>query len=305
MDTTIKAGQWVALQREDYVKVALVTEKSHMSLGRDIVELGSLVGRPEWGSYFMEEAGKNKKDRKHVLKACDALEFEESLVDSLVDDGVDKKDNRFIKDDGQSQRLSKEAIEGLQADGATAKEIIGHLVENSATFDQKTAFAQEKYVSKKQKKYKKCVLVRPTTFRLVQQALTAPAFQDPNPKLMGLRIDSLSQIVSLSGVQAGCGPSTFLLFDSGSQGLVTSALIERLSVESDSRLVVLSPARGTSRVTAIQAMNYSPELLKKVKNIIFLSARLTLFISTGSLFWYSRLFKKGHQLRTFEQHCNR
>jgi len=262
---TIKVGQWVAMQREDYVKVALVTEKSHMSLGRDIVDLGSLVGRPEWGSYFMEEApGKNKKDRKHVLKACDATEFEESLVDSLVDDGVGKKDNRFIKDDGQSQRLSKDAIEVLQADGATAKEIVGHLVENSATFDQKTAFSQEKYVSKKQKKYKKCVLVRPTTFRLVQQALTVPAFQDPNPKLMGLRVDSLSQIVTLSGVQAGCGPSTFLLFDSGSQGLVTSALIERLSADSDSRLVVLGPARGTSRVTAIQAMNYSLELLKKV-----------------------------------------
>jgi len=136
-------------------------------------------------------------------------------------------------------------------------------VENSATFEQKTAFAQEKYVSKKQKKYKKCVLVRPTSSRLVLQALTAPS-QDPSPKIMSLRIDSLSQIVSLSGVQAGAGPATFLLFDSGSQGLITSALIERLSADSDSRLVVLSPARGTSRVVAVQAMNYPPELLAKV-----------------------------------------
>jgi len=94
---TIKVGQWVALQRENYVKVALVTEKSTMALGRDIVELGNLVGQPVWGSYFMEEAGKHKKDRRHVLKPCDATEFEESLVDTLVDEVVDGKDNRFIK----------------------------------------------------------------------------------------------------------------------------------------------------------------------------------------------------------------
>ncbi|XP_059476863.1 tRNA (adenine(58)-N(1))-methyltransferase non-catalytic subunit TRM6 [Neocloeon triangulifer] len=263
--TTIKSGQWVALQRENYVKVALVKEKSNTALGRDIVELGNLMDRPVWSFFSMEDAGKSKKDRRYQLTECSAEEYEESLVEALVDDkDSDTKDNRFIKDDGQSQKLSKEEIEEMRADGVSAKDIVGQLVVNSATFEQKTVFAQEKYISKKQRKYKKYVLVRPTSIRLVLQALRTLSNQDPTPKLLGLRLDSLSQIVSLSGIQANSASSTFILFDSGTQGMATSAMIDHLSKESNSHLIVLSCARGSSKTIAIQAMNFPSEVLSKV-----------------------------------------
>ncbi|CAB3364104.1 Hypothetical predicted protein [Cloeon dipterum] len=263
---TIKSGQWVALQRENYVKVVQVTEKSHISLGRDVVELGNLLGKSVWSTYSMEVAKRIRGERRFQLVECPISEYEQSLVQVLVDDSKDTegKDNRFIKDDGQSQKLSREAIVGMQAEGVSAKDIVGQLVENSSTFEQKTVFAQEKYVSKKQRKYKKYVLVRPTSNRLVTQALCNLSPQEQNPKHMSLRQDSLSLIVSLSGVQATTRPSTFLLFESGSQGMVTSAMIERLSATSDAHLVVLSCARGNDKTVAIQAMNYSPELLSKV-----------------------------------------
>ncbi|KAG6557346.1 hypothetical protein Mapa_001274 [Marchantia paleacea] len=45
-------------------------------------------------------------------------------------------------------------------DGASGKEIIEALVANSASFETKTAFSQEKYMKKKQKKYAPRVLLR-------------------------------------------------------------------------------------------------------------------------------------------------
>ncbi|KAF4520897.1 hypothetical protein B566_EDAN010312 [Ephemera danica] len=261
----INSGDWVVVQRENFVKVHKVTLSAIAMLGRDCVELENLLEQPCWSTYYLEEKGK-KGVRKFSLKKCDTLEFEEEVADSLVDDVADdSKTNRFIRDDGQSQKLSKEEIEGMQSDGASAKQIIGQLVENSVTFDQKSSYAQEKYVKKKQKKYKRVILVRPTCIRLILQALLGPS--PDTSKLLGLRIDSLSQLIYMSGAQSGAGRSTFLVFESGSQGLVTAAMLERLGSDTEAHLIVLGPARGTNKAIAIQAMNFSPSQIGRVHHV--------------------------------------
>ncbi|KAJ6931518.1 hypothetical protein NC652_014879 [Populus alba x Populus x berolinensis] len=58
-----------------------------------------------------------------------------------------------------AQTLTSEDIDEMRRQGAKGDEIIEALIANSATFEKKTAFSQEKYRIKKQKKYAPRVLL--------------------------------------------------------------------------------------------------------------------------------------------------
>lgn len=62
-------------------------------------------------------------------------------------------DNRHYTDTNSAQKLSSTEIGELREGGATGKEIIQKLVENSETWDTKTEFSKQKYLKKKQQKY--------------------------------------------------------------------------------------------------------------------------------------------------------
>lgn len=62
-------------------------------------------------------------------------------------------DNRHYTDTNSAQKLSSESIAELRSQGATGKEIIEALVENSATWNDRTEFSKQKYLKKKQTKY--------------------------------------------------------------------------------------------------------------------------------------------------------
>ena len=49
------------------------------------------------------------------------------------------------------------------------KEIVGKLIENSETFQNKTKFSQEKFLKKKAKKYHQYILIRRPSIRLLMQ----------------------------------------------------------------------------------------------------------------------------------------
>ncbi|KAK6256872.1 hypothetical protein QUC31_000331, partial [Theobroma cacao] len=91
-------------------------------------------------------------------------------------------------------------------EGATGNEIVEALIANSATFEKKTQFSQEKYRLKKQKKYAPRVLLRRPFSRRF------------------LRVDALSQLLSMANVTAN---SDVLVVDMVG-GLLTGAVAERL-----------------------------------------------------------------------------
>ena len=62
------------------------------------------------------------------------------------------RDNRNIVDSSTHQKLSKEEIMSLRGEGKAGDEIIKQLVENSATFEDRTEFSKAKYLKKKKKK---------------------------------------------------------------------------------------------------------------------------------------------------------
>lgn len=115
----------------------------------------------EYGSTF-------ELDKKRELKLVNSEEIKDLNSILVSDDCQDEKDNRFVVDDGKSQKLSKDEIETFKSE-LSSSEIIENLVKNSTTFKDKTIFAQQKYLKKKQQKYSTFVNVLKPNVRILAQ----------------------------------------------------------------------------------------------------------------------------------------
>eukprot|EP00118_Oscarella_pearsei_P000057 m.4097 g.4097 ORF g.4097 m.4097 type:complete len:412 (+) comp10212_c0_seq1:13-1248(+) len=129
-------------------------------------------------------------------------------------------DNRSINDDNLSQKLTRDDITLMKSQGAKPNEIIGQLVENSDTFKERTEYSQAKYIKKKQLRYEDYVTVLQPSARLVCDV----CFIKNPSKTLSMRIDTLSQILTMSNV---CCGSRVLLVEN-CQGLVTGSVLQRL-----------------------------------------------------------------------------
>ena len=115
-----------------------------------------------FGSSF--EVNKNRG-----LSLINVTELLEQSIDAETPIASEQeKDNRFILDDGKSQKLSKDDIDLIRSE-MDSTEIINQLVKNSSTFQQKTSFAQQKYLKKKQKKYSNLVTILRPNVRLLTE----------------------------------------------------------------------------------------------------------------------------------------
>ena len=129
-------------------------------------------------------------------------------------------DNRNLVDDNTSQTLRHADLRKWKETGVDGSAIVDALIENSATFDQKTEFSKAKYVARKQKKYQqRCRMVRCTAATICE----AMFLKEPR-KILNMREDTLGQILSYSNVSAGCQ----VLVLETAMGVVTGALAQRM-----------------------------------------------------------------------------
>lgn len=119
-----------------------------VKVGRDKVNLSSAVGKP-FGAFKMV----NKRGAADLEPTDTVVVLKKELLKN-VQSG---ESNQTIWDDGTSQTLKKEDIDGFREKGVTGTEIVSHLLENSKSFQIKTEFSQEKYVNKKEEKYSEWV----------------------------------------------------------------------------------------------------------------------------------------------------
>jgi len=131
-----------------------------------------------------------------------------------------KNDNRNLVDNNQSQKLQVQEIEQMRQEGTHGSDIVVKLIENSATFDQKTEFSKAKYIKKKQQKYQqRCRIVRCTPFSICEAIFAS------RPKLLlNMRDDTLGQMLSHANVSAGC---QVLLYEHCA-GVITGSLAWRM-----------------------------------------------------------------------------
>ena len=110
------------------------------------------------------------------------------------------------------------------------------LVENSATFDARTEFSQEKYKRKKQKKHcTALVLCRPCA-----QTICEAYFQKSPARICGLRVDSLGMLLCSANV----GAHSKVLVLEESSGLILASVLERLGGHGEACALSLSSGKS-------------------------------------------------------------
>lgn len=151
-----------------------------------------------------------------LASKIDAATTDDSTFPSIEQ----SNDNRDIVDSNESQNLAMEDVQKLVREGAEGAEIVKSLVENSKTFEKKTEFSKAKYIVRKQKKYQqRCRIVRCTGFSVCEAM-----FRKDARKIMGMRQDTLGQILSYSNVSAGC---QVLVYEQ-CMGMITGAIAQRM-----------------------------------------------------------------------------
>ncbi|KAH9375024.1 hypothetical protein HPB48_003814 [Haemaphysalis longicornis] len=144
---TIKEGDFVVLRGSDNGRLVQVDRKKPVFFGKKKINIHAAIGE-SFGSVF-ELCNMN-------LRKITAAEYKKRCSECEVPGGdaqTTAQDNRNLVDNNSSQRLTREDIETFKADGTSGETIVRTLVENSATFRDKTEYSQRKYLHKKQKKY--------------------------------------------------------------------------------------------------------------------------------------------------------
>ncbi|GFY86239.1 eukaryotic initiation factor 3 gamma subunit family protein [Actinidia rufa] len=189
----------------DRLVFARLTPASTLAIGNKKCALQPLIGCP-FGSLFQVENGKEGPYLSRVLPTTTEVSgdnVQEKVYCQIKDES---KDNRALVDNNTAQSLTGEDIDSMRRQGATGDEIVQALIANSATFEKKTSFSQEKYRLKKQKKYApKVLLRRPFTRRY-------------------LRVDTLALLLSMGNVS----PHSDVLVVDMVGGILTGAVAERL-----------------------------------------------------------------------------
>lgn len=145
--------------QKSHFQLSTVIIHRTIKVARDLIDLTSCLGKPHGMFKLSKTSGKAL-----TLEPVDSVV---ELKKELLKDANSGESNQEIWDDGKSQQLKKEDIEGFRDQGLTGGEILSQLVENSKTFAIKTEFSQEKYLNKKEEKYSEWVEILKPSVRLL------------------------------------------------------------------------------------------------------------------------------------------
>lgn len=264
---TIKPGDYIIIQRQDYTKLYKLKEHGTTTLGNFVIELDNIIGCKYFDTFQMLLKPNTKKmyslEKVEEISSVSRLQIEKS-----------GKDNRNITDDGASQKMTKEDILRLRDEDLNSSVIVEQLVTNSRTFASKTEFSQEKYLRKKERKYFEYIQVRRPTIRLLAQMYFR---QDPG-KTLGLRIDDLSQMLTYSNIQSD---GNYVLYDSGTSGLVTATLMNAIGSQTTGKLIHMHPGNECQK-NAFIAMQFPAEQNERCINVNIYSVLRCFYQNNGN-----------------------
>lgn len=277
---TIKFGDYLIIQRQGYTKLHKIKPRGTITLGKDVIELDNIVGHKYYETFRMIVKPGSK--RLYTLKGVDELTTKNQL--NIEQSGVD---NRNIIDDGNSQGLTKDEIEKLRDQAVSSSDIVEKLIANSRTFSSKTEYSQEKYLKKKEKKYFEYIQVRKPSIRLLAQMFYR---QDP-VKTLGIRIDDLSQILTYANIQSD---GKFLLYDSGTSGLIPSAIMNSIGANTCGQLVHAHPGNECQKA-AFLAMQFPQEQVDRCIHVNLYSVLRCFYQESGNSVKRDESGKKQNQ----------
>ncbi|KAF7724553.1 tRNA (adenine(58)-N(1))-methyltransferase non-catalytic subunit trm6 [Apophysomyces ossiformis] len=230
------------------VKFVNLKPNTNVSLGKfGTFQADNLIGQPFGLSYeIYDQKGSIRPIKNWAL--------------SVVEDTT--ANNQTINDDATVQTLTHEEIEKLKAEGLkgnmAAEEIIKKMMESHTEFSKKTEYSKAKYIQRKKKKFMKVFTpVRPTLSSITEY------FFNKNPdKIKNLRIDTLSQLLSLANIHAN---SKILVVDD-TQGLIVAAVAERMG--GYGTIVGLHEGEAHN-YDILRYMNFSKHILDTIHTVPF------------------------------------
>lgn len=188
-------------------------------------KLDEIFGKP-YNSFFMVNSNtlslidnpfaleEDNESESSSISENNELKNEDEIQD------LSKRDNRDLFDNNQAQVLGCEEIKKMKKEGVESNKLVQILAKNSKTFNQKTTFAQEKYISKKKKKHMLFFSVKKVTLEFLAQS----HYLDSPAKLNFLRYDSLALFLQYSNII----PDSNLLIIEKTKGLILAGVAERL-----------------------------------------------------------------------------
>lgn len=251
-ENTIKPGDYIIIQRQDYMKLHKLKQNGCVNLGNFVIDLEGIVGCRYFDTFQMIPKIGAKKS--YLLEKVEEI----TRVSQLTRE-KSGKDNRNITDDGESQSMTKDDLIKMRDEELKSSTIVEKLIANSKTFNAKTEYSQEKYLKKKEKKYFEYVQIRRPTIRLLAQMFYR---QDP-AKMQGLRFDDLSQILTYSNIQS---EGNYVVYDSGTSGLVPAALMSAIGAETTGKLIHMHPGNECQK-NAFIAMQFPTEQNERCINV--------------------------------------
>ncbi|XP_060088695.1 tRNA (adenine(58)-N(1))-methyltransferase non-catalytic subunit TRM6 [Heteronotia binoei] len=202
----IRERDWAVLKRNEVFKAVAVVKRRKIIFEKQWFYLDNAIGNV-YGTTFEVTSGGSLQPKKRVDEAT--TETKKAGTD-----------NRNIIDDGKSQKLTHDDIKALKDKGIKGQEIVQQLIENSATFSDKTEFAQDKYIKKKKKKYEAVItIIKPST-----RILSTMYYSREPGKINHLRYDTLAQMLTWGNVHAG---NKMIVMETCA-GLVLGAAMERM-----------------------------------------------------------------------------
>lgn len=247
----INEGEYVILSKAagEHMKIFKVVRGQHVIIDKNKCQLESLIGKP-YGFFY-----ELRNDKQfHLLPGySDVSQSGSNGANGAVVLPVPEinKDNRNLFDSSQNQKISHEEIKKLKSSGEHAgTDIIDMLVENSASFSQKTEFSQEKYINKKKQKYLLVYRALKPSLRTLSRLFTHTMMKR---KLLNIRLDTIAQTLTYGNLSAH---KNVLLFET-CRGLILSAVVERLS--GHGRIVSLLPdGNEVAASESCEFMNFPP-----------------------------------------------
>jgi tRNA (adenine-N(1)-)-methyltransferase non-catalytic subunit len=205
----IKEGDVVVIRMHDDKSSCVLKVRGEQKIGRARVKTRPLIGHPYESVFELRD--------KDIVRVEDDPAFLDKAFETQTQ-GLGN--NSLYVDTNTAQKLNDIDIQSMKQSGATGIDIMKSLIANSDTWADKTEFAQQKWLTRKSKKYMRRFRVCRSTPALMCEAL----YNKQNASICGLRSDTLAQMMSHGGVYAG---ARVLVCDS-TFGLVVGSIAYRM-----------------------------------------------------------------------------
>ena len=145
---------------------------------------------------------------------------EQTNLDSQHDEN---KDNSSLFHQTNNQQLTQNEILKMKSDTSNFNEdvLINKIAESSKTFHLKTEFSKEKYLKSKKAKHTSKFI----TLKANSSNITEMYFHRKPEKTMGIRMDTLSQLLSLANIHH----NQYVLCVESCTGLIVGSIAERMN----------------------------------------------------------------------------